>query len=367
MSRGARITVDLAAVRHNLARARAAAGPARVLAVVKADAYGHGAVAVARALAGLADGFAVAVVEEAVALREAGLGGPILVLEGFADGEDLEAAARLDLWLALHDAGQVVRLARAALPRPVGVWLKVDTGMHRLGVAPQEAAALWRRLAGLAQVAGVPVLMTHLACADDPADPATARQLACFAEATAGLEAPRSIANSAGLLGFAAARGDWVRPGIMLYGVSPFTDADPARWGLRPAMTLESRLLAVRDHAAGEPVGYGGTWRARRPTRLGVVAIGYGDGYPRHAPNGTPVWVAGRRVPLVGRVSMDMLTVDLTEHPAARPGDRVVLWGPELPVDEVAACAGTIGYELLCRVTGRPPRRWVDEDAGSGS
>ncbi len=339
------VEIDPDALRANLARVRMRAPRARVLAVVKADAYGHGLVTVARALAA-ADGFAVARVEEGVVLRRAGIGHRIVVLAGFFDRDEAEAAARYRLEPVIHDPGQL-----AFLPEGVRPWLKFDSGMHRLGLDEAGFRAALARLK-----AREPVLMTHLACADDPRRPETARQLDRFERLTRGGVLARSAANSAAILACPRSHYQWVRPGLMLYGVSPFPDRTGAELGLRPAMAFRSRLIAVRDLAAGEAVGYGGAWTASRPTRLGVVAAGYGDGYPREVRPGTPVWIGGRRVPVVGRVSMDLITVDLTDHPTAAAGDAVTLWGPPLPVEAIAAGANTIPYTLMCGITARVPR-----------
>lgn len=352
-----RIHVDLAALQHNLAVVRRHSPGARVMAVVKADAYGHGALAIASSLAPAVDALAVARLDEALRLRAGGIRTPIAVLEGIFDAEGLQLAAQLDLDLIVHDAFQVELLERTSLPGRVRVWLKVDTGMGRLGVGVQAAGALWRRLSDCPAVAGPVGWMTHLAHARRGACPETDRQLAQFAVASAGSDAPRNIANSAGILAWPQTHADWVRPGIMLYGVSPFAGEEGADIGLRPVMSLRSELIAVKALRAGDPVGYGGTWRAPRATRVGVVAAGYGDGYPRTLPGGTPVWVNGRFVPLVGRVSMDLLTVDLGPDAGDRVGSPVVLWGAGGPsVETLAASIGTIGYELICRITPRVPR-----------
>ncbi len=350
--RATRVAIDLAALRHNLGRARAAAPDSRILAAIKANGYGHGLVRVAAAL-DEADGFGVACLAEALQLREAGIRQPIVLLEGFFAADELAAISRHQLITAVHHEAQLTMLEQCRLERPIPVWLKVDSGMHRLGFPPGQVAAVWSRLAACPNVAEVVGCMTHLANADNLEDAATRRQLTCFAGATAGLPGARSIANSAALLGWPESRSEWVRPGIMLYGVSPFLGGRGEQHGLRPAMTLSSELIAVNRLQAGDAVGYGGAFVCPEVMPVGVVAAGYGDGYPRHAPNGTPVLVNGRRVPLVGRVSMDMITVDLRGQPEAKPGDPVVLWGEGLPVEEVAESAGTIPYELLCRVMPR--------------
>jgi alanine racemase len=347
-----RALVDTTALRHNLARARATAPESRVMAVIKANGYGHGLVPVARALAP-ADGFAVARLDEGLALRKAGLTNPVLLLEGVFSPEQLASAAQQRLDVMVHSIEQLEMLEGRAGGEVVAAWIKLDTGMNRLGFRVDGFAAAYARLSRIANVAPDPTLVTHLASADEPADPKTGLQLDTFAAATAGLPGDRSIANSAGLIAWPATRADWVRPGLALYGVSPFADGTGADLGLRPAMTLHSEVIAVKDVAAGETVGYGGTWRAARATRMAVVAAGYGDGYPRSVPSGTPVMINGRRTPLIGRVSMDMITVDVTDLPAVATGDPVVLWGDGVPVEEIARLAGTIPYELICGVSQR--------------
>jgi alanine racemase len=347
--------LDMGALAHNLALIRGRVPQSKIMAVIKANAYGHGALAVARALTD-ADAFAVARVDEGVALREAGIRQRIAVLQGFISAEELSRHSRHDLEPVVHSAQQVEMLEAAALDRPVSVWLKLDSGMHRLGLDAAEFNACHSRLGLCPSVRQPPFLITHLANADELADPATARQLDLFGERAAGLPGERSIANSAGLLAWENALAEWVRPGIALYGVSPFPDRTAAEDGLKPVMTLRTRLIAIKPLKAGDAVGYGGDWVCDRPTRLGVAAIGYGDGYPRHARSGTPALVRGQRVSLVGRVSMDMITLDLTECLEAKIGDAVTLWGEGLPVEEIARHADTIPYVLLCNVTPRVKR-----------
>lgn len=349
--RGTQVSINLAALRHNLQRVRQAAPGSRVMAAVKANGYGHGLIRVAQAL-GDSDGFGVSCLEEALQLREAGITAPITLLEGFFHPDEIPLIEQQGLDLLLHHEDQILALEQASISEPIRVWLKIDTGMHRLGVSPESAPALWRRLEahpGLQPVGQ----MTHLACADELEHPATVQQLQLFAQATAGLPGERAVANSAGILGWPDTHADWVRPGIMLYGVSPFVGGRAAEHDLQPVMTLSSELIAVNIVHEGDTVGYGGAWTCPETMPVGVVAVGYGDGYPRHAGNGTPVLVNGRRVPLIGRVSMDMICVDLRTQPEARPGDPVVLWGEGLPVEDVAVVAGTIPYELLCGVTQR--------------
>ena len=359
MMRAARALIDLAALRHNFQRARRAAPSSRILAVVKADAYGHGAVRVATALEE-ADAFGVARIEEAQALRAAGITRPVLLLPGVTDDEELARAVDLELDVVVHHHSQIELLERARVGAPLSVWLKVDTGMHRLGIDAQSAAEAWRRLGACAAVARPMRLMSHLARADEPGNADTETQIARFRALEMYAGAETSIANSAAVLAWPHAHGDWVRPGIMLYGISPFVGGRAERDGLRPVMTLASRLVAVNHVPAGAAIGYGGTWRAPEDMLVGVVAAGYGDGYPRHAPSGTPVLVNGERVALVGRVSMDMLSVDLRSQPAAKPGDPVVLWGRGLPAEEVAEHVGTIGYELVTRIAPRVAREAVE-------
>lgn len=347
-----RAVIDTSALRHNLARVREVAPRSRVMAVIKANAYGHGSVPSAVALAG-ADGFAVARLEEGVALRAAGLRQRILLLEGVFGPDQLRQAAHHDFDVMVHEPEQVLLLETWRGDKPFRTWVKIDTGMNRLGFRPEQVGPVLARLQACEAVARPLTLVTHLANADDRDDAGTRAQLEAFERLTAGMPGERSIANSAGILGWEATRTDWVRPGLMLYGVSPFADATAADLGLRPAMTLETRVIAVKEIHAGEAVGYGGTWRAARPTRLAIAAAGYGDGYPRNTRSGTDVLVNGRRAPLVGRVSMDMVTIDATDLPPVAVGDTVTLWGAGLPVEEIAKAAGTIAYELICGVSQR--------------
>jgi alanine racemase len=351
MSRPILAQVNLAALRANLARVRERAPGAQVLAVVKANAYGHGLARVLPAL-DAADGLALVELDAAIALRAAHYARRILLLEGFfAPGELPEFSARR-LATVVHHEEQVRMLESARLARPLEVFVKVNTGMNRLGVAPAAVAALVERLSHCESVA-VLRLMMHFARADE--DDGVAEPLRVFDEACKGLPYPRSVANSAGVIRYAEVGGDIVRPGIMLYGATPFAYDSADTLGLVPVMTLRSELIAVQELAAGDAVGYGASYVAPGAVRIGVVACGYADGYPRHAPNGTPVLVCGRKVPVAGRVSMDMITVDLTEVPEARVGSPVVLWGEGLPVDDVAGAASTVGYELLCAVAPRVP------------
>lgn len=342
--------IDTAALAHNLGLARRLAGNARILAVIKANGYGHGLARVADALRA-ADGFAVLTLDEAAALRAQGYTHPIVLLEGWFHVDELPEIARLRLRPVIHREDQLDVLLKARLDNRIDLLLKLDTGMHRLGLPPQRLAALLDRLRGAPQVGGI-TLMTHFACADEP-QVGVAEQLARFHAATRGLHLPVTLANSAALLRHPDTRGDWVRPGILLYGVSPFAGTTGGELGLLPVMTLESALIAVQTVRKGEGVGYGAVFVAPRDMRVGVVACGYADGYPRHAGTGTPVIVAGRPSRTLGRVSMDMLAVDLTDVPGAHVGSPVTLWGQGLPVERVAEAAGTIAYELLTAIAPR--------------
>lgn len=343
--RPARALVDLDALRHNYRLAKALHGD-RALAVVKANAYGHGALRCARVLEGEADGFAVAAIEEAIALRDGGITAPILLLEGVFEAAELAEVDARDLWMVVHHAEQLRMLDGYTPKKPFNVWLKLNTGMNRAGFAPGQARELHDRLLAGGKVGRV-TLMTHFARADEPDADATEQQFARFQAGAAGIPAEHSICNSAAILGWPAVRGNWARPGIMLYGADPM----PLDGGqLKPVMTLESRVIAVREIAAGEPLGYGARFVAERPTRVGLVAMGYADGYPRVVPSGTPVSIDGRPSRIIGRVSMDMLTVDLSALDEAGFDSRVEFWGAEVPINQVAAAAGTIAYELLCNV-----------------
>jgi alanine racemase len=322
------------------------------MAVIKANAYGHGLVPAAKALAET-DGFSVARLDEGLALRAAGLANRILLLEGVFSAEQLAVAAQQRFDLMVHSVEQLDLLEARAGSAVISAWIKVDSGMNRLGFRAEHFADAYARLRRIANVAPDPTLVTHLANADDRRDTKTVAQLQAFAAATATLQGERSIANSAALLAWPDTRADWVRPGLILYGVSPFPSGTGADLGLRPAMTLQTEVIAVKDVREGETVGYGGAWRAARDSRMAVVAAGYGDGYPRSVESGTPLLVNGRRAPIVGRVSMDMITVDVTDLPGVATGDPVVLWGEGVPVEEIARHAGTIPYELICGVSQR--------------
>ena len=373
MPRPIQATIHTDSLRHNLARARAAAGDARVWAVVKANAYGHGIARVFEGLRG-ADGFALLDLNEAERVRALGWRGPVLLLEGVFEQRDLELCSRLDLWHTVHCDAQIDMLAIHKTNLPHRIFLKMNTGMNRLGFSPERYRSAWTRLNLLPQVDEIS-LTTHFSDADGPRGIAEA--MAVFNAVTADLPGERSVANSAATLRHTLhampggtqqqstlatqVAGDWVRPGIALYGSSPdFPAHSAADWDLQPTMTLAAKLIAIQDLQTGASVGYGSSFMADQPMRIGVVACGYADGYPRICPTGTPVLVDGVRTRTLGRVSMDMLAVDLTPVPQAHPGSLATLWGRAangvvLPIDEVAQMAGTVGYELMCALAQRVP------------
>ncbi len=348
--------IDYAALRHNLNVVRSTAPGSRVMAVVKANAYGHGIVPVAQALLG-ADAFGVARLKEAVALREAGIGQTIVLLEGVFSHAELEVAARLNIELVVHSFAQLQALETWNNGRRLNVWCKVDTGMNRLGFRVEDFASVWSRLRNCLRVQQLRV-MTHLADADSRDSARTPHQIRRFMDAVRELNVERSIGNSAGLMAWPDARVEWVRPGLMLYGMSPFAETSAVELNLRPVMTLTAPLIAVGTVRKGEEVGYGGAWTANQDTRIGIAAVGYGDGYPRHARNGTPVRVGTQIRPLVGRVSMDMIAIDLGADTAVQNGDSVTLWGEGLPAEQVASFADTIPYELVCAISQRVAVRY---------
>ncbi|MEE8119119.1 MAG: alanine racemase [Gammaproteobacteria bacterium] len=360
MSRTARAIINTSALQHNLKQVRNKAPNSKIMAVVKANAYGHGLERVARALVD-ADAFAVACLDEARRIRSAGLAHPIVLLEGVFSADELEEAGRSNFHVVVHSERQLAWIAsfRGA---PLRVWLKMDTGMNRLGFRPEYFRKAWETLSASSSISRPIGLLTHLARANDRDQTFTQQQIDRFMQATNGMEGPRSIANSAGIYDWPGSHIDWIRPGIVLYGVSPFPDSTGPLLGLRPAMHLVSELIAIRNVKAGETVGYGGTWKAEEDTTIGIVAFGYGDGYPRHVESGAPVRIATWRVPLVGTVSMDMLAVDMATLPEGfQPGAPVELWGHAIPVEEVASSANTIPYELLLRLTERVKMETCDE------
>jgi len=351
MSRPLFASIHSQAVRHNYAIAKKTTPYSRVLAVVKANAYGHGLDRVAAALPH-ADGFATLEMDGATRLREARPDAPVLLLEGFFSPDELHHAAAIGLATSVHSEEQLRMLELESIERPIDAWLKINTGMNRLGFRPAAVADALERLRKSGKARSL-TLMTHFATSDGPQG--IREQMREFTGVTRGITLPRSVANSAAILAHPGSHLDAVRLGIALYGATPFSDRPAASFGLQPVMTLASALIAVQDLKPGDTVGYGASFECERPMRIGVVACGYADGYPRHAPTGTPVLVGGARTRTVGRVSMDMITVDLTPVPGAGVGTPVVLWGEGMPVDEVALAAGTVGYELLCAVAPRVP------------
>jgi alanine racemase len=354
MSRTTVATIHLGALRHNLLRLKQLAAPAKVMAVVKADAYGHGLERVARALDSEAEAFAVASLGDGLRLRAAGHRQRIVVLSGPDNAQDIAEMQRLHLDAAVHHESQLEWLDHA-LPAQgrLRIWLKIDSGMHRLGFAPEQVVEVLARLTAMAVVDPDIALMTHFSESEVFDSSRTPTQIARFDAATRSLRGPRSLSNSAAVLGWPDARGDWIRAGGLLYGLSVVEGKCGADFGFRPAMTLMTRLIAINPIKRGEPIGYNGSWTCPEDMPVGVAAVGYGDGYPRSAVAGTPVLVGDQQVPLIGRVSMDLITLDLRAAPKARIGDQVTLWGPQLPVETVAAHAGTISYELTCGMTRR--------------
>mgnify|MGYP000120539607 CR=1 FL=1 len=354
--RTATAVIDCKALIDNFAVIKKKAPDSQVLAVLKANAYGHGLERIAKALP-QADAFGVARLDEALALRVAGVIKPIVLLEGVFNAFELPVLAVNKLQTIVHNEEQLKAITdtNLVLEEPLKVWLKIDTGMHRLGIHPKDFQYYYQSLKNSSNVHDDIVLMSHFSCADDLENSVTSAQIQLFESTIEGLANPRSFANSAAINAWPQSHYEWIRPGLMLYGVSPMTEPKPSakELGLKPVMTLQSSLIAIREIEAGSAVGYGGAWISDKKTTIGVVAIGYGDGYPRHAVNGTPVLINGRKVPLIGKVSMDMITVDLGENSTDAVGDLVTLWGQGLAVEEVAKYATTIPYELLCNITRR--------------
>jgi alanine racemase len=351
MSRNTIARIDLAAVSHNLSRTRRLAPGSALACVVKADAYGHGLGRVGAALQD-ADILAVATVGEARQCRENGWAGRLLLLEGPANPAEFDEILSLETEMVVHHRTQLDLLRQHSGELIRGLWLKIDSGMHRLGFPAADATEVYRELQAIHSVIPT-VLMTHFACADEPDNPMTANQIECFDSAVAGIPGQVSMANSAGVLNYPDSHREYIRPGIMLYGVSPCRGRTASEIGLKPAMTLQCDLIAVNQCQKGDRIGYSAAFTCPEDMRIGVAAIGYGDGYPRHARNGTPVLINGRRAPMIGRVSMDMITIDLRQHADARVGDKVTLWGEGLPLEEVAPWADAIPYQLMCGVTAR--------------
>lgn len=354
-------TIYLSALRHNLNLAKSTAPNSKIMAVVKADAYGHGLLNAAEGLK-QADGFAVLCLNEAISLREAGIMQTVLLLEGVFSADELLQASQFHITPVVHCLSQIEVLENTSLPQPIAVFLKMNTGMNRLGFRPADYQAALKHLVACVNVMGTDrkeiTLMTHFATADE--DQGIAHPLQVFRQATQMLDYPASLANSAALLRYPEAHADWARPGIMLYGATPVSGTAASSYGLKPAMSLASEIIAVQELEIGESVGYGQRFTAMRRTRVGIVACGYADGYPRHAPSGTAIAVDGAVTQTLGRVSMDMLFADITNLPEAGIGSMVELWGKQIPVDTVAEAAATVGYELLCAVASRVPFEVVE-------
>lgn len=344
LCRAARIEIDGEALRHNLDCVKSFAPKSRVMAVIKANAYGHGVLVAADYLAD-ADAFALATPGEAIELRQAGISKPLVVLQGFANADELAALAEFDIQPVINQEWQIGLLEQHS-GAPLNVWLKVDTGMHRLGFPVDFVESVYQRVSVCESVDSIRI-MSHFANADDPSNINNNNQLKLFIKVNTYINAEASMANSAGLITIPESRLQWVRPGIMLYGSSPLLNRTASDLQLKPVMNFESHVMSVQQLKQGDAIGYGSTWQCPQDMLVGVVAAGYADGYPRHAESGTPVWINQKHCPLVGRVSMDSICVDL-RGVDAKPGDRVVLWGKELSVDVVARHASTIGYELLC-------------------
>ena len=358
MKRSARVIIHPEALQHNLNRAKQIAPNSKLLAVVKANAYGHNSVDTAGTLYDIAQGFAVACVPEAIVLREAGIDKPLTVLQGFQNDEDLRVAEQLDMRLTVHDDNQLSLLdnysAKSGYRFKLNI--KIDSGMHRLGLAPDRAEDLYKKLSNHSQInPDALIMMTHFSSADELDNSCTSDQLNVFEKACANINAPKSIANSAGVLGWKASHTDWIRPGVMLYGSSPFTTKSRTELDLKAAMTFEAPVISVHDLKTGDSIGYARSWSCPRDMRVAVIGCGYADGYPRHASNHTPVWLNGQETELLGRVSMDMIVVDVNADKykkyktnPVKVGDIAELWGPNVSADRVATAAETIAYEIMC-------------------
>ncbi len=352
MSRPTQITINLAALKHNVKQIRKIAPKSSILAMVKSNAYGHGLERIALALSDV-EALGVACLEEGTLLRKAGVKNPIFLMEGLFRPDELKRAVDCNFTLIVHQPAQVDMLEKNPNITPLNIWLKIDTGMHRLGFDPKDVSTMYERLMKCTSVKKPIGLMTHFAESDSVDRAPTQNQITLFDSLTKNLIGPRSLANSGAIISWPTAHSDWVRPGIMLYGASPIAGRTGSEFGLKPVMSFTSELIAIHNLKKGERVGYGGTWTCTEDMPVGVIAMGYGDGYPWHAKNGTPMLVNGKLCPLVGRVSMDMINVDLRSQPEAKVGDKVILWGPELPVELIASHSATVGYELLTRITQR--------------
>ena len=361
MARPSKALIDLDALRHNLKLASGLSPCSKVMAVIKADAYGHGALGVSGAIKDYVSAFGVASIEEAIELREGGISTPIHLLEGAFTDDELIVASEYSFSVSCVNQRQKNAILSANLSFPLDVWIFVDTGMHRLGISPIELATTYQELNASNNVTDNIIIATHFSCADDLVNEFTATQLARMSDAMKNISSLTSLCNSAGLIGWPETRSDWNRLGIMLYGGSPFSLPQNEADKLQPVMTLKSEIIALRTIEVGETVGYAATWTACRQTIIATVAIGYGDGYPLNASNGTPVLIRGKRCPLAGRVSMDMITVDVTDLPLVELEDEVILWGKELSINEIADCSGTISYELFTRMPARTRRIYVEE------
>ncbi|MEE9325692.1 MAG: alanine racemase [Cocleimonas sp.] len=351
MNRSARISIHPQALQHNLLVAKKLAPQSKVLAVIKANAYGHGAVATAGILYDLTDAFAVSCVSEAVELRDAGIEKPITILQGHQNDNDLHIAAHYDLSLVVHCKKQLSDLDHFTGKQRFKINLKIDTGMHRLGLAPADTQRLFKQLKNHPQVNPQElILMTHLCCADELDNDASSKQIAEFNHSCQKINTPKSIANSAGILGWKESHADWIRPGIMLYGSSPFAQQNATDLNLQATMTLQAPVIATHDLNKGDSIGYGSSWTCPKDMKVAVVACGYADGYPRHAVSGTSVWINGKGTQLLGRVSMDMVVIDASNYSESpiKEGDLTEMWGQNIPIDNVAKSAETISYELLC-------------------
>jgi alanine racemase len=361
MSRPVAVELDLNALRHNVKRLRELAPQAKILAMVKANAYGHGLIPIARALASSVEGFGVSCSEEALYLRQAGIKQRIVLMEGLFSAEELPLLESYQLDTVLHDQRQLDLLTAKALSKPVNVWIKINTGMNRLGLSRDDFAKVWQQCQDCTWI-NVVCVMTHFPSADNPLEETTLQQIKQFEQITKGLSVEKSLANSAAILAYPHSHADWIRPGLILYGVSPFRDTSGAQHGLKPVMNLKSEIITINQLQVGDRVGYGGTWVAPNRVQIGVVAMGYGDGYPHRAKQGTPVLVNDQLTEIVGQVSMDMLTVDLSHQQYAKQGDPVSLWGAGLPVEQVAMSTATFRYELLCGINrGQLVRMRIEE------
>jgi len=347
-----KVNIDINALQHNLKRARELAPNSKIMAMVKGNAYGHGIARVAQALQA-ADAFGVACLEEAVIIRQAGLSNPIVLMSGFVSSDDLNKIIDLNCQIVVHSFSQLKALEQAHLSKPIKAWLKINTGMNRLGFMLEDVADVYARLSNCKNIESPPNLITHFADADDKEKLTTLQQIKVFEAVTKDLAGEKSLANSAGILSFPQSHADWVRPGGLLYGVSSLLNDEGVKHNLIPVMTLQSKIIAVHQVKQGAVIGYGGIWQCPEDMSFAIVAIGYGDGYPRHARIGTPVLINGKICPLIGRVAMDMIAVDLRSYPDAKIGDEVILWGKGLPIEKIAECSDTITYELFCGIARR--------------